>query len=340
MRKEYQILTNQTGELIMKTDLTLAICMYNAEQYIKETLQSVMVQTIQNFHLLIINDSSTDQSVEIVKKFFKDHPREFELVNLPENRGLCSGRHYVEEHTTTKYIMFLDADDILYPQAIQTLYNKITSDKDLMAVGCYLEYIDEKSKKLGGGIFLGETTKESFYKKAAKEKLIFMQPTAIYDRKAALSVGGHNINGFPKGKPHYQDLCEDLDLWTRMSDLYKERKAIVVVPEILCRYRKYSTAMSTNSVGMILRMRHIKTNLKRRRRGEKELSFIEFRQQLSNKELSQIKKDAKSADSLRTAYYNFKTGKFLKSIKNIGISIKNNPYYIIDKIRHNFLRLK
>ncbi len=324
----------------MKTDLTLAICMYNAERYIKETLLSVMAQTMQNFHLLIINDCSADQSVDIVKKFFENHPREYKLVNIPENRGLCTGRRYVEDHTTTKYIMFLDADDILYPQAIKTMYNKITSDEDLMAVGCYLEYIDEKSEKLGGGIFLGETTKESFYKKAAKEKLIFMQPTAIYNRKTALSVGGHNINGFPKGKPHYQDLCEDLDLWTRMSDLYKERKAIVVVPEILCRYRKYSTAMSTNSVGMILRIRHIKANLKRRRRGEKELSFIEFRQQLSSDELSQIKKDAKSADSLRTAYYNFKRGKLLKGIKNIEISIRNNPHYIIDKIKHNFLRLK
>lgn len=65
-----------------------------------------------------------------------------------------------------------------------------------------------------------------------------MQPTAIYDRDAALSVGGYIIDGFPSGKPRYQDYCEDLDLWTRMSDLYIEGKAIVVIPETLCLYRK------------------------------------------------------------------------------------------------------
>lgn len=50
-------------------------------------------------------------------------------------------------------------------------------------------------------------------------------------------------------------------------------------------------------------MRHIKTNLKRRRRGEKELSFIEFRDRMSKEELKKLEKDAKSADCLRNAYY-------------------------------------
>lgn len=153
-----------------------------------------------------------------------------------------------------------------YPTLVEKLYDKISSDPDLIAVGCHLEYMDSEGRKMKGGIFLGETTKKGFYEKAAKEKLIFMQPTAIYDRKAALRVGGHNVEGFPSGKPRYQDLCEDLDLWTRMSDLYTENKAIVVVPKILCRYRKHESAMSTDSTGMLLRMRHIKTNLKRRRR--------------------------------------------------------------------------
>ena len=267
------------------TDLTLAICVYNAEKYITETLESVMAQTMQNFHLLIVNDCSTDSSVAVIEKFFTENPRQYELVNLPVNGGLSAGRRYVEENATTKYIMFVDADDCPYPTLIEKLYNKIYADSDLIAVGCHLEYMDSKGRKINGGIYLGETTKEDFYQKAAKEKLIFMQPTAIYDREVALSVGGHNITGFPSGKPRYQDLCEDLDLWTRMSDLYKDGKAIIVVPEVLCRYRKHESAMSANSIGMILRMRHIKKNLKLRRKGEKELTFIEFRDSLSLQEI-------------------------------------------------------
>ena len=321
-------------------DLTLAICMYNAERYIEETLGCIMAQTIQDYNLLIVNDCSTDSSVERVERFFTAHPRQYELVNLPQNRGLCAGRRYVEEHATTRYVLFVDADDCPLPTLVDKLYNKIVSDDDLMAVGCYQSFIDSAGKPLPSGIYLGETTKSGFYEKAAKEKLIFMQPTAIYDREIALSVGGHCITGFPEGKPRYQDLCEDLDLWTRMSDLYKDGKAIVVVPEVLCQYRKHEKALSANSLGMILRMRHIKTNLKRRRSGKSNLTFIEFCEQLSANELQRLEQEAKSADALRMAYYAFRKGKVLKCIKSMYVSVKNNPSYIIDKVKHNLLRMK
>ena len=217
------------------TDLTLAVCVYNAEKYIKETLESVVAQTMQNFHLLIVNDYSTDGSLAVIEMFFDEHPRQLDMVSFEENKGNGYARHFAERKATTKYMMFLDADDVLYPNAIETMYKKITADSDLMAVGCYLEYVNEKSKKIGGGLFIGETTKEGFYEKARNRKLIFMQPTAIYDRELALSVGGYVIDGYHEGKPRYQDYCEDLDLWTRMSDLYTQGKAIIVVPEVLCK---------------------------------------------------------------------------------------------------------
>ena len=322
------------------TDLTLAICVYNAEKYIQETLESVMAQTMQDFYLLIVNDCSTDNSVAIIEQFFTEHPRQVEIVNLPVNGGLSAGRRYVEENATTKYIMFVDADDCPYPALVEKLFNKISSDNDLMAVGCHLEYMDSKGGKIKGGIYLGETTKEGFYEKAAKEKLIFMQPTAVYDREVAISVGGHNITGFPGGKPRYQDLCEDLDLWTRMSDLYIQGKAIVVVPEVLCRYRKHESAMSIDSIGMILRMRHIKKNLKLRRRGEKELTFIEFRDSLSPQEINKLEKDAKAANDLRQSYYALKKGRLFTFFGKLASSIYNNPSYFVDKIRHNIFKKK
>ena len=323
----------------MKTDLTLAICMYNAEKYIEETLLCIMAQTKQDFFLMIINDCSTDNSADVVNRFFVDHPRQYEMVNLPENRGLAFGRRYVEEHADTKYLLFVDADDCPLPLFVEKLYDKISSDSQLMAVGCYMEYMNLDGKKTKGGIFIGETSKNGFYQKALKEKLIFMASTSIYNREVALSVGGHNIDGFPEGKPRYQDLCEDLDLWTRMSDLYVDGKAIIVVPEVLYKYRK-GDGISTGAFGMLLRMRHIKTNLKRRRSGEKELSFIDFQNSLSEKEIASLKKEATAVNSFRNAYYYLKKGNFLLFIKNIFISIYNNPKYMMDKIKHNLLRIK
>lgn len=321
-------------------DLTVAICMYNAERYVEETLECLMRQTRQDFKLLIVNDASTDSSPKIVEDFFKKNPRQYELVNLVENGGLSAGRRYVEENADTRYILFVDADDCPLPQLAETLYNKISSDNDLMAVGCHLSFMDSNGKNIRGGIYLGETSKEGFIDKASSGKLIFMQPTAVYDRLIALRVGGHAIDGFPEGKPRYRDLCEDLDLWTRMSDLYTEGKAIVVVPKVLCRYRKHEQAMSTNSIGMALRMKHVKTNLKRRRRGEKELTFVDFKNSLNADEMQELTKGAVAADALRRAYYEYRKLHLIEGTRQIIRCLNNKPGYLTDKIKHNVLKMK
>ena len=322
------------------TNLTLAICMYNAEKYIEETLKSVMAQTMQDFHLLIVNDCSTDGSVDVVEQFFARHPRQHELATFDENKGIGYARHFAERKANTKYLMFLDADDVLYPNAIEKMYKKITADNDLMAVGCHLEYVNEKSKKIGGGLFIGEKTKEGFYEKAKNRKLIFMQPTAIYNRELALSVGGYVVDGYPGGKPRYQDFCEDLDLWTRMSDLYTEGKAIIVIPEVLCKYRKIGNGLSANSFNMILKMRYTKSNLLLRRDGKKEMTFTEFYDSLTAKELNSLKRDAQAADSLRNGVFYLKRKRLFKGAWEIVKSIWYRPGYIIDKLKHNFLKKK
>lgn len=320
------------------TEITLAICMYNAERYIEETLAAIMAQTMQEFHLLIVDDCSTDASAECVRRFFAANPRQYELAALAENGGICAARKFAEQHAKTKYLVFVDADDLPHPELVETLYNKIASDHDLMAVGCYLSYMDKEGRDMAGGIFLGETTKQGFLEKAKNEKLIFMPITTIFSLQAARRVGGFQTEGFPAGKPRYQDFCEDLDLWTRMSDLYTEGKAIVVVPKVLCRYRKHANGLSANSLEMILRMRHIKTNLKRRRRGLDEYSFVEFLGRLSAKERQKLEQDALAADALRRAYHFLRTGQPAKCAKELFVSIKSNPRYIADKIKHNFVR--
>lgn len=318
-------------------DLTLAICMYNAECYIEETLKSVMNQTFQGFELLIVDDCSTDGSVALVERFFKGNPRQYELVRLEANRGIGYARHFAERHAKTRYMMFLDADDVLYPHAVETMYRKIKSDDDLMAVGCYLEYVDGRGKKLGGGLFLGETTKEGFYKKAEKGKLIFMQPTAVYDREVALSVGGYVVDGYPEGKTRYQDYCEDLDLWTRMSDLYVEGKAIVVVPEVLCKYRK-GGGLSSSTYYMGLKMRYIKSNVRRRRRGERNLTFVEFYDSLSDEELKGLKRDAAAADALRNAAFYLHRGNVVMCGWLVMKSLWYKPGYLLEKVKNNLVK--
>lgn len=314
--------------------LTLAICLYNAEQYIAETLQSVMQQTMQDFHLLIVNDCSTDNSAEVVKQFFAKNQRQYELVSFEKNGGIANARNFALNHTITEFLLFIDADDLLDPTLIEKEFNKLSSDTDLIGISCWSQFINEKGEKVHGGTFLGEKEKALFIEKASKKKLIFLPIHTMFSTSYAKKAGGFCISGFPEGKPRMQDYCEELDLWTRMSDFYTEGKALIVIPEVLYYYRKID-GLSSNHFNMIIKMRYTKNNLLRRRNGEKELSFIEFYNSLLPKELNGYKRDAKAADALRNGVFYLKRKHIIKATWLILQSIWYRPFYILDKLKHN-----
>lgn len=321
------------------TYLTLAICVYNAEKYIKETLESVMAQTMQDFHLLIVNDCSTDNSVDVIEQFFAEHPRQHEVITLEKNGGIANARNFATAHANTKYFLFIDSDDLLEPALVEKEYIAITEDSDLIGVSCWNDFIDAKGRKVHGGTFLGEKTKEAFIEKASKRKLIFLPIHTMFNREYAIKAGSICTNGFPNGKPRYQDFCEELDMWTRMSDFHTEGKAIIALPEVLYHYRKMD-GLSSNHFNMILKMRYTKYNLLRRRDGEKELTFIEFYDSLTPKEIKRLKKDAKAADALRNGAFYLKRKNIFKSAWEISKSIYYRPGYIFDKLKHNFFKKK
>lgn len=315
-------------------DVTLAICLYNAEHYISETLQCIVEQTMQDFYLLIVNDCSTDNSVAIVKQFFAKTPRQYELVTLEKNGGIAMARNFALNHTKTEFLLFIDADDLLDRTLVEKEFNKLTSDRDLIGVSCWSQFINEKGEKIHGGTFLGEKYKEFFINKASRKKLIFLPIHTMFSTRYAKKAGGFCISGFPKGKPRLQDYCEELDLWTRMSDFYTEGKALIVIPQVLYYYRK-SDGLSSNHFNMIIKMRYIKTNLLRRRNGKRELTFVEFYNNLSPKELNSYRRDAKAADALRNGVFYLKRKNAVKAIWLILQSIWYRPTYIIDKLKNN-----
>ena len=317
-------------------NLTLAICVYNAERYIVETLESVMKQTRQGFELLIVNDCSTDGSVEKIRAFFEQKPRQYELVEFEENRGIGYARNFALNHAKTKHILFLDADDLFDETLVEKEYDKIVSDEDLMGVSCWSRFMDMKGKKLSGGTYLGAKSKEEFFEKASKGKLIFLPIHTMFDRELAIKAGGFCTEGFFDGKPRFADYCEELDLWTRMSDFYEQGKAFVVLQEELYFYRK-ANGLSSNSFNMIIKMRYTKTNVRCRRRGERDLTFVEFYDSLLVDELQQLKRDAVAADSLRNAVFYLYKWNVVMFVWLMLKSVWNKPSYIWDKVKHNLV---
>lgn len=84
---------------------------YNASRFIAESINSVLLQTYSHWELLIVDDCSKDNSVEIIQKF-ADIDSRVKLFPLKENVGAAAARNIAIEHAQGRYIAFLDSDDI------------------------------------------------------------------------------------------------------------------------------------------------------------------------------------------------------------------------------------
>ena len=319
----------------MENNITVAICAYNCEHSIVNTLAAILNQTMSDFDLLIINDCSTDNTVQVIEEFLKNKNRKFVLINFDENKGIANARQVALLTATTKYQVFIDADDLPHATLVEKEYNLISSNDSIIAVSSWSNFIDNKGSRIRGGIFMGANTKEEFMNLASNEKLIFLPVQTLFNREMALKVGGYRLEGFPMGKPRYQDFCEDLDLWTRMSDLYTEGKYIITMPEVLYSYRKGNSGLSSNAIAMSLKMKFVKKNLKLRRVNKNELTFIEFKKTVSNIELLELEKNAKAGYYLRNGFFLLKNHKISKGVFYICKSIFMNPAQFYQKVIAN-----
>ena len=106
--------------------VTVAISLYNYEQYIIECLESVKSQTISNLDLVIVDDCSIDSSLQLARNWlfkYGDRFNKYMLVHHKSNRGLSSTRNTAFTMARTKYVFVLDADDLLYPRCSHTRYS-------------------------------------------------------------------------------------------------------------------------------------------------------------------------------------------------------------------------
>jgi glycosyltransferase involved in cell wall biosynthesis len=94
---------------------SVAIAVYNKEQHIAKTLESVLAQTFTDFEIIIVNDGSTDGSEAIIKSFDDNRIHYFSQ----ENQGAAAGRNAAIKNASTKYIALLDADDFWFPHYLE-----------------------------------------------------------------------------------------------------------------------------------------------------------------------------------------------------------------------------
>lgn len=116
--------------------VSLIIPVYNVRDYLRKCLDSVAAQTYPNLEVIIVNDGSPDDSLEIALEYTAKYPN-FRCYTI-ENRGLGGARNYGMEQATGDYILFLDSDDYIAENCVEVLVTAAEKeDSDIVAANCY-----------------------------------------------------------------------------------------------------------------------------------------------------------------------------------------------------------
>ena len=115
-------------------DILIVTPAYNAEKYLAETIESVLAQTYTDWQLIIVDDGSIDSTLSIAQRYAGTDGRI--VVHHTTNQGLAKARNNAFDvvDVPPTYLLFLDSDDVLLPDALQTLKNVLDHDPNVGAV--------------------------------------------------------------------------------------------------------------------------------------------------------------------------------------------------------------
>ena len=140
--------------------ISVVIPLYNKAHTIVNTLTTVMNQTYRNFEVIIVNDGSTDNGVDVIKSNFND-PR-IRIINQ-ENAGVSAARNRGVKEAKGDWIAFLDGDDEWMPQYLETMTNALNQHPQANLIGCASYYKDFKTGKVSANALI-----DKYFNKAVR----------------------------------------------------------------------------------------------------------------------------------------------------------------------------
>lgn len=188
--------------------VSVLLPVYNAEEYLSEAVESVLNQSFEDFEFIIIDDGSTDRSLELLKNFESKDSR-IRLYSRG-NKGLIDTLNEGIGYCNAKYIARMDADDICTPQRLISQYSFLEEKHGHVAVGTQVLFIDEKGLPICPGISNIIHHKEIDTAHLELRGGAINHPSVMIRACALKAIGGYH-----EGYPH----AEDLDLFLRLAEI-------------------------------------------------------------------------------------------------------------------------
>lgn len=251
----------------MKNNPKISVLMpvYNGEKYLKESIESVLEQTFTDFEFIIINDGSTDSSVDIIKKYQQDDSRIL-LLNNQKEKGIVGALNTGLEAVKGKYIARMDSDDINLPYRFEKQASFLDSHSDVVVCGTWVELIGTHSGKI--------------WRLAEDHDVI--KCTMLFCGSITHPTVMIRSNFFVDNRIFYDNdylFAEDYELWTRIIDKGK----FANIPEILLNYRTHNENIGTvHNFKQVENSRRVRINQIMKLGIKPSEDEIEMHQKLSN----------------------------------------------------------
>lgn len=182
--------------------ISIIIPVFNSEKNIHRTFDSIKQQTIDfnNLEIIFVDDCSTDNSKNIIKNYSEQYENVISIF-LDKNSGFGGKpRNVGMYNASADYIMFIDSDDIFYPNSCEFLYDKITSnDYDLVSGNYVVSVNGKKEKNVWKNIKLNNN--ELYVKDVLENNDILLIPPSIMSKIYKKSIILENDLAFPTGVP-------------------------------------------------------------------------------------------------------------------------------------------
>jgi len=200
--------------------VTVFIPVYNGEIFLAASIDSVLAQSFNDFELLIIDDGSSDGSLQIIESYEDNRIR---LLRNETNKGISFTRNRAIKEARGEFLAILDADDIALPNRLEKQLNFFQANPEIAGCGSHAMVIDSK----------GQATNEVF-KFPVETDLV--KTEFLFRNVFVNSSVMYRLDILKNSRGYYDGLCEDYEMAIQLNSKYK----LTNIDEILVKYRKHN----------------------------------------------------------------------------------------------------
>ena len=208
-------------------DVSIVIPTFNHAKFLAAALQSIKIQSFQNWEAIIVNNFSTDETLQIIASF--NEPR-FRVINFQNNGVIAASRNEGTRHSKASFIAFLDSDDIWYVDKLDQCIGELQKGNDVVCHGEKWVSANSRSRDIVYGPSSNATHDNLLYGGNC------LSTSATVVRKTILET----VGGFSED-PRFTT-AEDYELWMKIA---KVTNKFVFIREILGEYRRHELGASS-----------------------------------------------------------------------------------------------